>query len=117
MKLLENYKEISPPVKASFWFLLCSFLQKGIAMLTTPIFTRIMSEEAYGQFTVYNSWYNIFFAIVSLNFAAGVFTRGLVKNDTDQDAFSSSFILIHFLMTCLESLLNCRYFFNPAKPF
>lgn len=92
MKLLEKYKKISSPVKASFWFLLCSFLQKGIAMLTTPIFTRIMTEEAYGQFTVYNSWYNIFFAIVSLNFAAGVFTRGLVKNDTDQDTYSSSLV-------------------------
>ncbi|MGM9645595.1 MAG: lipopolysaccharide biosynthesis protein [Eubacteriales bacterium] len=92
MKLLEKYKNVSAPVKASFWFLLCSFLQKGIAMLTTPIFTRIMSEEAYGQFTVYNSWYNIFFALVSLNFAAGVFTRGLVRNDTDQDAYSSSLV-------------------------
>lgn len=92
MKLLEKYKNINSPLKASFWFLLCSFLQKGIAMLTTPIFTRIMTEEAYGQFTVYNSWYNIFFAVVSLNFAAGVFTRGLVKNDTDQDAYSSSLV-------------------------
>jgi len=92
MKLLEKYKQISSPIKASFWFLLCSFLQKGIAILTTPIFTRIMTEEAYGQFTVYNSWYNIFFAIVTLNFAAGVFTRGLVKNEADQDTYSSSLV-------------------------
>ncbi len=92
MNLIKKYKSINAPLKASFWFLLCSFLQKGIAMITTPIFTRIMTEEAYGQFTVYNSWYNIFLAIVSLNLAAGVFTRGLVKNDDDQEAFSSSLV-------------------------
>jgi len=92
MKLLDKYNSLSAPIKASFWFLLCSFLQKGIAMLTTPVFTRIMTEEAYGQFAVYNSWYQIFLAIVSLNFAAGVFTRGLVKNDTDQDTYASSLV-------------------------
>lgn len=92
MNIVKQYKKLNAPIKASFWFLLCSFLQKGIAMITTPIFTRIMTEEAYGQFTVYNSWYNIFFAVISLNLAAGVFTRGLVKNDDDQDVFSSSLV-------------------------
>ena len=76
MKLLDKYRQISEPVKASVWFLFCSVLQKGIAMLTTPIFTRIMTDAAYGRFTVYNSWYNIFFAIVTLNLAAGVSYEG-----------------------------------------
>lgn len=89
-KLLEKYKYLSSPVKASLWFLVCSFLQKGIAMITTPIFTRIMTEEAYGKFSVYNSWYNIIFVFATLELAAGVYTRGLVKNEEDQEAYSSS---------------------------
>ncbi len=90
--LLDKYKSINTPVKASFWFLICSVLQKGIAMLTTPIFTRIMTEEAYGKYTLYNSWYTIVFAIVTLNLAAGVYTRGLVANEEDQSVYSSSLV-------------------------
>lgn len=80
------------PLKASVWFLICSFFQKAVAFVTTPIFTRIMTEEAYGQYAVYTSWFNIILAVVSLNFAAGVYTRGLVKNSEDQYAFSSSLL-------------------------
>ncbi|MBR5515227.1 MAG: oligosaccharide flippase family protein [Clostridia bacterium] len=91
-KLFSKYRSFHPAVKASFWFLICGFLQKGIAMLTTPVFTRVMTEVQYGRYSVYNSWYSIFQIIVSLNLAAGVYTRGLVKNEEDKDRFSSSLL-------------------------
>lgn len=91
-KLGMNYIKLPEPVKASLWFLICGFLQKGISMLTTPVFTRIMTDAEYGRFSVYNSWLSIVQIIVSLNLAAGVYTRGLVKNEEDQDRFSSSML-------------------------
>lgn len=89
-KLLIKYKTMPSPAKASLWFILCGFLQKGISFLTTPVFTRIMSEEAYGQYSSYIAWMNIFAVIASLNLSAGVYTRGLVKNEGDEEGFSSS---------------------------
>lgn len=89
-----KYKSVSAPVKASFWFLICGFLQKGISMITTPIFTRIMTEQAYGQSSLYSSWYNMIFIIVSFELAAGVYTRGLIKNEEKADAFSSSLLFL-----------------------
>ena len=86
-KLKSAYQSLSQPVKASLWFLICGFLQKGISMLTTPIFTRIMTEAEFGRFHVYNSWLGILQIIVTLNLAAGVYTRGLVKNEEDQEYF------------------------------
>lgn len=91
-KLSENYRKLQAPVKASMWFLICGFLQKGISMLTTPVFTRLMSDTEYGRYSVYNSWLGIAEIIVALNLAAGVYTRGLVKNEDDQDRFSSSML-------------------------
>lgn len=91
-KLKSGYQNLKPPVKASLWFLICGFLQKGISLLTTPIFTRVMTDGEYGRFSVYNSWLSILQIIVSLNLAAGVYTRGLVKNEEDQDRFSSSML-------------------------
>ena len=40
--IIEMYRGIPIQAKASIWFVLCSVVQKGLAFLTTPIFTRIM---------------------------------------------------------------------------
>lgn len=74
----------------AFWFLFCSFLQKGIGFLTTPIFTRVMIEEEYGRFSIFNSWSGIVSTFVTLNIAGNCYTRGLVVNDKDKDRFGSS---------------------------
>lgn len=97
--LTKYYKNLSAPVKASLWFLICGFMQKGISFLTTPVFTRIMTEAEYGRFSVYNSWLSIVQIIISLNLAAGVYTKGLIKNEEDEDGFSSS--MLGLSTTCI----------------
>lgn len=52
-ELLRVYKKIPLPAKASMWFVFCSVVQKGIAFITTPIFTRMMSTKEYGLVSVY----------------------------------------------------------------
>lgn len=89
-KLQTKLKRVNAPIQASLWFLICGFLQKAIAMLTTPIYTRILSTQDYGVYTIYQSWFNIISIIATLNLAAEVYTSGLVKNEEDRDAFSSS---------------------------
>ena len=59
-------------------------------MITTPIFTRILSTEEYGQFSVFNSWMSIITPIVCLNLYSGVYSQGLVKFEKDRDHYSSS---------------------------
>ena len=108
--LLSKYKKLSPEAKASIWFLICSLVQKGISVITTPIFTRIMDESQYGAFNVYTSWQDILIIFCTLNLAQGVYMQGLVKYDEIKDKFTSSIlslsltILICFL--CLYSVLT-----------
>lgn len=89
-KVLQKYNNMPVQVKASLWFLICSFFQKGISMLSTPIFTRILTTEEYGQFNVFISWYEVITIFVSMNLYYGVYTQGLVKFDDDKKVFSSS---------------------------
>ena len=77
-------------VKASFWFLVCSFFQKGISFITTPIFTRILTTGEYGEYNVFNSWLQIITPIVSLNLSSGVYAQGIVKFEDERDQFTSS---------------------------
>lgn len=90
-KLLNKYNAFPLQVKASFWFLICAFLQKGISFITTPIFTRLMSTAEYGQYNVFTSWMSILSVIVTLNLFSGVYTRGLVTFENKKKEFSSSF--------------------------
>lgn len=88
--VLNRYKSFPIQVKASLWFLICSFLQKGISTVTTPIFTRIMNTTEYGQYNVFNSWLSIASIFVSLSLTGGVYAQGLVKFEKDRNVFTSS---------------------------
>ncbi|MBR0512927.1 MAG: oligosaccharide flippase family protein [Clostridia bacterium] len=92
-KYFTTYKRMSAPVKMAFWFLICNFFQKGIGMLTTPLFTRIMTESEYGRYNVYNSWCSIFTVFVTLSISGNCFTRGLVvaEGKQKQRELASSF--------------------------
>ena len=77
-ELLIKYENLPVQMRASVWFLLCGFLQRGISVITTPIFTRIMTTTEYGQYNVFSSWMSIITCFVSLNLYGGVYAQGLV---------------------------------------
>ena len=89
-KVFQKYRTMSVQVRASFWFLICSFLQKGISSLTTPIFTRLLTTDEYGQYNAFNSWLSIITIFVTLNLFYGVYTQGLVKFEDERKVYSSS---------------------------
>lgn len=89
-KAWNKYKRFPVQVRASFWFLICSFLQKGISVITTPIFTRLLSTAEYGQYSVFDSWLRIITIFVSLHLYSGVYIQGLVKYSDDRRRYSSS---------------------------
>ncbi len=53
-KALKKYRSMPVQAKASIWFVICSFLQKGISVITTPIFTRLLNKFEYGRYNTFN---------------------------------------------------------------
>lgn len=88
--LLNKYRVLPPQIKASCWFLICSFVQKGISVITTPIFTRLLTPAEYGTFSVFTSWLNIVTVFVTLNLFFEVYIQGLVKFDNMRQQYSSA---------------------------
>ena len=89
-KIKAKYDKMPKALKASIWFLICSFMQKGISVITTPIFTRLLNSEEYGQYNVFNSWLGIVGVFVTLWLFNGVYTQGLVKFEDEREKFSSA---------------------------
>ena len=110
MNLIKKYQKMPAQVRASLWFLCCSFLQKGISVITTPIFARLMDTAEYGQYNVFNSWASIISVIVSFQLSYGVFTQGLVKFDTERKQYASSLQTLSLVLcvgwTCIYLLFR-----------
>lgn len=74
MKRIENlYKKLGVGVKASVVYTLASLLTRGLAIITTPIFTRMMTSAEIGTVTLYNSWYSMISAVATLSLTSGAF--------------------------------------------
>lgn len=104
-KLMVQYKNMSAPVKASIWFVICNLVQSGINVISVPIFTRMMSTEEYGTFNTFYAWRNILMIFTSLNLSYGVFNNAMVKYEDSKtrDQYVSS-------MEGLYSLITCAFF-------
>lgn len=107
-KIKEKYNQLAVEVRATFWFLICSFLQRGISVITTPIFTRLMSTQEYGQYSVFQSWLDIVTVLVSLKLYAGVFMQGIVKQE-NKDRFASAMQGLSLVLTLIWSAIYCVF--------
>lgn len=100
-KLFEKYRSMSIVTRATIWFLICSIIQKGFAFITTPIFTRIMSTEQYGQYSIYLSWFQILTMVTSFRLDYAVFNKGMSKYEDDKDGYTLSMQTITTIITLI----------------
>ena len=52
---------------SGMWYTVSNFVIKALGVLTLPLFTRLLTEEQFGDYNTYISWQNIIVIIVSLN--------------------------------------------------
>ena len=101
----DRVENLPVQVKASFWFMICLFLQRGISAITTPIFTRLLSTSDYGVYGAYTSWLEIFTVLVTLNLFSGVYTQGLVKFQKEREQFASAMQVLVLLLSAGWTIL------------
>lgn len=103
------YEKVPESAKASFWYTICYVVNKGLALFSTPLFTRILTEEQYGAFTIFYSWYNILSIFMTLNLYSDCYTKGLIIYRDNKGEFTSSLL---GLVTLLTSIFGLIYLLN-----
>ena len=53
-------------LKSGFFYTFSNFLTKGIVFLTTPLFSRIMSEQAFGAYSAFITWQTLLLCVLPL---------------------------------------------------
>lgn len=101
MKLMDKIKIMPQGVKASFAYFFASVVTSGIAYITTPIYTRVLSSEVYGQSSVFLTWLQIFGIVAMFSLQAGVFNNGMLEYPDDRDSYSFSILILSNLITII----------------
>lgn len=111
MKLWDKYKSMAVQAKASIWYTICNFFQKGISFIVVPIYVRLLTTAEYGEWSVFQSWAGILIIFASLNLYAGVYTKTLVDmpDKNARDRYTSS---MQGLGTLITIGLLIVYFFT-----
>ena len=98
VSIVKKYNNMSIQVRAALWFTISNFLAKGMQFITTPIFTRIMSDYEYGRLSVAMSYQQLFYILATWEIAIGAYQRGIFLYEDEKDDYENVTLLN---ITCL----------------
>lgn len=97
-------------VKASFAFFFASLVTKGIAYVTTPVYTRLLTPDEFGQANVFLTWLHLLGLVAMFCLYCGVFNNGMVDYPDRRDEYSLSMLGLANLITLVfSSIMLCIY--------
>lgn len=104
MMLAKNKtEENASTAKIAFWYVISSIFTKGLAMLSTPVFTRLMSQSEYGRFSNFTSWESIITIIVTFDLGSSI-ARAKYDFSNKMDDYIASVLLFGNLVTIVSYL-------------
>ena len=90
---MKKNKESSKVLKSGIWYTISNFIVKGLAFITMPIFTRIMTADDVGMFSNLITWFNILAIIATFELYSSVsIARFDFKNDLNKYISSNLFL-------------------------
>lgn len=90
--------------RIALWYAFSNIFVRGLAFLSTPIFTRLLSKAEYGNFSNFTSWESILAVIVTLDFTASI-ARAKYDFDERMEEYLSSILLVSNAVTLAAYLL------------
>ena len=109
-----KFSQLRLPARASVFYTLSALIGRGTGLLFTPIFTRILSEEAYGIYNLYTSWIGIFTILSTLEIGGAVYMRSMQKSSDRPTLLRSACVLEFVLISLICTLYFAFYPYSSA---
>ena len=94
--------------KAGLWYTICNFLFRGMAFITTPIFTRLLSKGELGSFSNLLSWVSILSVVTAFDLAHSII-RSKLEHEDDIDSYVWSILSFSSIWTLLVYGIVCLF--------
>lgn len=101
--------------KAGIWYTISTIMIKAIAVITTPIVTRMMSADDYGVAATFTSWYSLLQVICTLDLSMSVGRAKLDYPGKLNKFIGSMQLLSAFFTTCM--IVLGIIFIEPLSSF
>ena len=98
-KIKSKYLSIPLPIRVAALYMLCSVIEKGIFLVVIPIYTRLVSSEQYGYYSLFQSWELVLIIFATLNLQNYLFSKGMIKYADRKDEFTSALIGLCWILT------------------
>lgn len=84
--------------KAGIWYTICNFLFRGMAFITTPIFTRLLTKNEIGSFSNMASWIGVLTVLTAFDLQTSII-RSKLEHEKDIDSYILSILSLTTLTT------------------
>lgn len=111
MNILKKRRSIPLGVKSALVYTLSTVFSRGLAIITVPIFTRLMSTSDIGVVNLYNSWYSMISVIATLSLTSGGFSMAMKEYENERKEYVSSVLS---LTSIIAIIIIVIYMFNPS---
>lgn len=82
--------KLSESAKSAVVYTFATLFSRGLAIITVPIFTRMMTTTQIGTVNLYNSWYSLISAFATLSLTSGGFAVAMKEYASDRDKYQSA---------------------------
>lgn len=110
-RIIKKIKSIPLGLKSAVVYTASSVITRGLAIITVPIFTRLMTTEQMGIVNIYNSWYSLISAFATLSLTSGGFAVAMKEYADKRDEYESSILSLTSIVAILIALV---YTIAPA---
>lgn len=105
MSLKSRIQHLSPGVKSSVALFLASIITRGISYIVTPIYTRLLPTEVFGDTSIFLTWFNLFGIVAMFSLSNGVFNNGMTDFPDKRDEYSFSLLILSNVITAIFSVI------------
>lgn len=94
------------PARAGLWSIISSILARGVGVLGTPIFTRLLLPEEYGLYPLYTTYLSVAEAVAVTALSGSLIYRGLERHRNDPDGYIAGAVGLSLTFTGVLFILG-----------
>lgn len=111
MDINQRIKSMSESAKSAIVYTLSTVFSRGLAIITVPIFTRLMTTSQIGEVNLFNSWYSLISVVATLSLTSGGYSVAMKEYSDKRDQYQSSVLTLTSLIAIVVAAI---YFVAPG---
>lgn len=91
--------------KITMYNILSTILLQGVALFTSPIFSRMLGTTNYGIVAIYNTWISVISIVFGLQTQSTIAVARNEYGEDEQEKYQSSILSLSFVVYILFSIV------------